>query len=91
MLCCSFMLPEGLRLANLEGLDEKLDASVHEAGWGSGLSRHFEDNIDASLTWSFVSWLRSVTSLPIFVKVRALGIPPHTLGLCTFVSCLIII
>ncbi|KAK9918957.1 hypothetical protein WJX75_008310 [Coccomyxa subellipsoidea] len=72
----NFKLPDGLRLANLEGLGANLgaeagantDAAVHDAGEGSGVSKHFSDNIDASLTWSFVAWLRSVTSLPIFVK-----------------------
>ncbi|EIE24931.1 glycolate oxidase [Coccomyxa subellipsoidea C-169] len=88
----NFKLPDGLRLANLEGLGANLgketasnpsfnpvdansvagaatrDAAVHDAGEGSGVSKHFSDNIDASLTWAFVAWLRSVTSLPIFVK-----------------------
>ena len=93
LLLRSFKLPDGLRLANLEGLGANLgeetgsnsnfnpgdansvdgaaarDAAVHDAGEGSGVSKHFSDNIDASLTWAFVAWLRSVTSLPIFVKV----------------------
>ena len=29
----------------------------------------FAKEIDASLTWEFVHWLRSVTRLPIWVKV----------------------
>lgn len=81
----SFRLPDGLRLPNLDGLGAKTgveagaksgaepgaksDAAVHEAGPGSAIAQHFSDNIDASLTWSFVAWLRGVTSLPIFVKV----------------------
>ncbi|CAL8464246.1 g3781 [Coccomyxa elongata] len=80
----SFRLPDGLRLPNLDGLGAKTgagagaksgaepgaksDAAVHDAGPGSAIAQHFTENIDASLTWSFVAWLRGVTSLPIFVK-----------------------
>ena len=82
---CSFRLPDGLRLPNLDGLGAKAgvesdaksvaepgansDAAVHNAAPGSAIAQHFSDNIDASLTWSFMAWLRGVTSLPIFVKV----------------------
>ena len=31
----------------------------------------FTKQIDASLTWEFVAWLRTVTRLPIYVKVGA--------------------
>ncbi len=86
MFCtCSFRLPDGLRLPNLDGLGAKAgvgahaksvaepvansNAAVHNTAPGSAIAQHFSDNIDASLTWSFVAWLRGVTSLPIFVKV----------------------
>ena len=68
---CSFELPEGLTLPNLAGLTA--DAGVSAPLSGSSLARAFDNHIDASLTWSFVAWLRSVTRLPLFVKARPLG------------------
>lgn len=38
---------------------------------GSALASLFTSDIDASLTWEFIEWLRSITVLPIVVKVRA--------------------
>ena len=63
-----FELPEGLSLPNLVGL--AADAGVSAPLSGSSLARAFENNVDASLTWAFVGWLRSVTRLPLFVKAR---------------------
>eukprot|EP00736_Rhodelphis_marinus_P013885 Rmarinus@m.11458 len=58
-----FSLPAGLRLENL-------NASVkgrRESG-ESGLASHFQQQIDDSLTWADIDWLRENTDLPIFVK-----------------------
>jgi isopentenyl diphosphate isomerase/L-lactate dehydrogenase-like FMN-dependent dehydrogenase len=79
-----FALPPGLRLANLEGLADDGDESAGSAAGGaaasttasvataaspgSRLAALFQRNIDASLTWTFVAWLRTVTRLPIWVK-----------------------
>lgn len=30
----------------------------------------FAEHLDTSLTWDFVAWLRTITRLPILVKVR---------------------
>ncbi len=56
-------------LRNVEGLVKKLE--VHFPQPGSALSAVFKDQINASLTWDFLAWLRTVTALPIYVKVRA--------------------
>jgi hypothetical protein len=63
-----FKLPDHLRLANYDGLTAPGD-EVHRDGGGSGVAAHFKENIDASLTWAFMDWLRGITNLPILVKV----------------------
>ncbi|CAL5227017.1 g9910 [Coccomyxa viridis] len=65
-----FKLPEHLRLENLTGLAEaaRMERKVHSEEKGSGIALHFADHIDSSLTWDFLPWLHTVTSLPIFLK-----------------------
>lgn len=60
-----FHLPTGLTMKNLEsaGLGQ-LDASGDE----SALQRYIAEQLDASLTWEVIDWLRSVTHLPVLVK-----------------------
>jgi len=77
----SFELPQPFTLANLEGLGNA-DADVAAPYRGSSLASAFERRIDASLTWAFVAWLRSVTRLPIYVKARARDRLHHALP-CT--------
>lgn len=62
---CRFSLPPGIEISNLKGLEKgkgKGDSSSH-------IVRIFQDEVDASLTWDFVTWMREVTDLPVFVKV----------------------
>ena len=67
---CAFRLPEGMSVANLApaGLAD-LPAAARE----SGLAAYFAEQLDASVTWADVAWLRSVTRLPLLLKgiVRA--------------------
>ncbi|KAL3134156.1 hypothetical protein ABBQ32_008572 [Trebouxia sp. C0010 RCD-2024] len=61
-----FSLPPGMEISNLSGLvkggqEAKGDSSSH-------IVRVFQEQVDASLTWEFVKWMRDVTKLPIFVK-----------------------
>jgi isopentenyl diphosphate isomerase/L-lactate dehydrogenase-like FMN-dependent dehydrogenase len=70
-----FALPPGLKLANLEGLgdregggDAAAGAAVGAAGGGSRLAALFQRQIDASLTWVFVDWLKTITTVPIWIK-----------------------
>jgi 4-hydroxymandelate oxidase len=58
----AFALPAGMELANLAGAE-----MPHEEG-ESGLFAYFARQLDAGLTWTFLEWLRSVSSLPIVVK-----------------------
>mmetsp|Transcript_46965 Transcript_46965/g.87541 ORF Transcript_46965/g.87541 Transcript_46965/m.87541 type:complete len:293 (-) Transcript_46965:395-1273(-) len=59
-----FKLPEGLRLANLDGIQNtKMDNSA-----GSGLTALFASQIDDSLTFDIIPWLKSITTMPVIVK-----------------------
>ncbi|MEU1588441.1 aminotransferase class I/II-fold pyridoxal phosphate-dependent enzyme [Micromonospora sp. NPDC005710] len=51
-----FQLPVGISAANLAGTD------------GRSPSDHARDEFDAGLDWSVVSWLRSISPLPILLK-----------------------
>ena len=54
-----------MEISNLNGLrraNNKGDSASH-------IVRVFQEEVDASLTWGFVGWMRQITNLPIFVKV----------------------
>lgn len=67
-------MPDHLSLANLLPLAEKQQRGqllqARDSSQGSGLFQLFAKEIDDSLTWEFIPFLRTVTKLPIFVKVR---------------------
>ena len=60
-----FCLPDGMTLANLVSLS---DLSIAHTEGESGLFAYFAEQLDPSLTWSDLEWLRSLTSLPVVVK-----------------------
>ena len=64
-----FGLPPDLRMENLHGAH----AQVPPATGDSGLAAWVSSNLDPSLSWKDLAWLRSVTRLPILLKgvVRA--------------------
>lgn len=77
--CCRFHLPDHLQLGNLKALAEKRASqhseqvlSVQDSSEGSGLFALFAKEVDDSLTWEGLAWLRSITKLPIFIKVTRL-------------------
>ena len=57
----SFALPPGITIANLA---QALPRTAHD----SGLAVWFASQLDPSLTWKDLEWLRSITDLPIVVK-----------------------
>lgn len=59
-----FTLPTHLSLVNI-GVKEK--TSMHESK-GSALANHVRNDIDSTLTWSDISWLRGITKMPIIIK-----------------------
>jgi isopentenyl diphosphate isomerase/L-lactate dehydrogenase-like FMN-dependent dehydrogenase len=66
-----FSLPPDLELSNLRGLNRStglggMEGSRHDDG--STLMRLFATEIDSSLTWSFIPWLKKITRLPIVLK-----------------------
>ena len=48
--------------------DASTGASASTTDAGSRLAALFQRNIDASLTWAFVDWLKNETRLPIWIK-----------------------
>jgi isopentenyl diphosphate isomerase/L-lactate dehydrogenase-like FMN-dependent dehydrogenase len=60
-----FHLPEGMQLVNLLNELQEIKQSSEKV---SALNVYFKDQIDASLTWKDIAWLRSITKLPIMVK-----------------------
>lgn len=67
-LCCSFKLPSHLHLENLPEL-EIMDRELKASGKGDNLSQMGAWH-DGSITWDFIPWIRTQTSLPIFIKVQ---------------------
>ncbi len=70
-----------MEISNLKGLEKgkgKGDSSSH-------IVRIFQDEVDASLTWEFVTWMREVTDLPVFVKVGS-SVQLCCLHVCTCAS-----
>ena len=65
-MCCRFRLPDGLRLEHLEGLAQRHKDTMPK---DTPFLKMFGSHVDDSQTWDFIAWMRSVTSLPIFVKV----------------------
>jgi 4-hydroxymandelate oxidase len=64
-----FALPAELRCQNLAGGAEFVEGAIAD----SGLAAYFASLLDPSLSWADVTWLRSITHLPVVVKgvVRA--------------------
>ena len=60
-----FTLPPHLQLANLVSIQ---DLQLPPASGESGLLRYFAEQMDPSITWQDLDWLRSLTTLPIVVK-----------------------
>lgn len=59
-----FHLPPGVTMKNLE----PYAADRLPVGDGSPLARFTDEMFDPTLTWEVVTWLRSITHLPILVK-----------------------
>lgn len=60
-----FTLPSGMELANLTAIE---DLAIPKTVGESGLFTYFTQQIDPSITWKDLEWLRSQTHLPILVK-----------------------
>ncbi|OLY83947.1 Peroxisomal (S)-2-hydroxy-acid oxidase GLO5 [Smittium mucronatum] len=64
-----FEMPAHLSLANFKTGEEKLtDDENTDSENASWLAKYFTEEIDASLTWDDVAWVKSQTTLPVLVK-----------------------
>jgi 4-hydroxymandelate oxidase len=61
----AFRLPPELEMANFRGFAQ---ARFPGTDGRSALEAYIGGNFDSSLTWDAVSWLRSITRLPVLVK-----------------------
>lgn len=59
-----FHLPEGMSIANATAGRARLEAAAGD----SGLAAWVANNLDPSLSWRDLDWLRSITSLPVLLK-----------------------
>ncbi|KAI9565496.1 hypothetical protein GHT06_009288 [Daphnia sinensis] len=62
-----FDLPAHLKLGNFNNVDEKSDFQTQKKE-GSRLAAYASVMFDPSLTWQDITWLKSITKLPIVVK-----------------------
>ncbi|KAF6266545.1 glycolate oxidase [Scenedesmus sp. NREL 46B-D3] len=72
-----FRLPDHLHMANLQVLAEKRAArqpgsaqllDARDSSNNSGLFELFAKEVDDRLTWDVIPWLRTITTLPIYIK-----------------------
>ncbi len=61
-----FTLPSDVVPGNFEGVAGLADIDPSE--YGSHLTAHIASLLDDSLTWDDISWLKSITSLPLILK-----------------------
>lgn len=59
-----FNLPDGFVVKNLEPFYKEKLSLKHD----SGIAGYFSENLDPSLTWKDIEWLKSITNLPIIIK-----------------------
>ena len=61
-----FALPSHLSLANFNKNDKQADGVRSDDD--SGLAAYVKDQLDPSLSWKHIEWLKTVTSLPVVIK-----------------------
>ena len=61
----AFALPPGLRFANF--IEHGAAEMLHD-GEGSGLAHYSQAQFDPALTWEDVTWLQSISPVPVVVK-----------------------
>jgi len=70
-------------MANFEAVDFK-GSGVSQSKKESGLNEYASSLFDATLTWSDVDWLKSVTTLPVILKGILAG--KTSCWICTYTS-----
>jgi len=64
-----FQLPHHLRLYNIEGLESSIrEQGLGERQPGSALTKLFADQLDNTLDWSIIKFVKQVVDLPVLVK-----------------------
>ena len=60
-----FKLPEDLALENFADIKELGPVSDND---GSGLMSYVAKNIENTLSWNDIAWIKSITKLPLYLK-----------------------
>jgi len=81
---CRYRIREDLAYQNLKDLS--LRVQPHDEISAAGTVNIFNSNMDDTLTWDFVTWVKTVTKIPLFVKVHlpALLNEPTVAASCCF-------
>ena len=66
-----FNLPGHLKLANFN--TENVQTSKNSSKPESALYKHTQTLMDSSLTWDIITWVKSITKLPVIVKGVLIG------------------
>ena len=65
---CRYRIRDDLAYENLRELSLRIQP--HDKISAAGTVNIFNSNMDDTLTWDFVQWVRTVTKMPVFVKVK---------------------
>ena len=63
-----FNLPGHLKLANFNTDSENVQTTKNSMKPESALYKHTQTLMDSSLTWDIITWVKSITKLPVIVK-----------------------
>ena len=64
-----FNIPDGISYENLKNLvvkDRNQNSNIKDSS--SQLFNFFKDNMDPSITWDIIKWIKSITPLPLILK-----------------------
>lgn len=82
-MCCCLDLPTAQRPGNLAKQGFLAKDQDRFPSNGNGLETAFAHEIDDAVTWDFVLWLRSISKLPILLKVRVGSTTTSRTTFCT--------
>ena len=84
--CNRYKIRDDLAYENLRDLSLRIQP--HDRISAAGTVNIFNSNMDDTLTWDFVAWVRTVTDMPLFVKVQASPfLCPHTQAAHLYARC----
>lgn len=81
-----YKIRDDLAYENLRELSQRVQ--LHDRISAAGTVNVFNTNMDDTLTWDFVQWVRTVTKMPVFVKVALFpSVRPNIIWSNTTANC----